>query len=140
MVRTSTGNTSKGDKAKMSDDYFLCGGPHLARNCPTRTKLVALAQELSQEEEKRVACLHRLDVIHARSETRKGHLYMEAKFKDRTRWGLLDNEADTSYLSEGVTRELGISWGPSKGHFKGINGTWMNLDGEARNVSFSIGT
>lgn len=112
----------------------------MAHNCPTRTKLATLAQELSQEKEKQVTRLHRLYAINTSSETRKRHLYIEAKFRDRMRWGLLNTGADTSYLSEGVARELGISWGPSKGHFKSINGTWMNLVGEARNVPLSIGT
>lgn len=32
-VGTSPRKKSKGDKSKISDGFFLCGGSHLARNC-----------------------------------------------------------------------------------------------------------
>ena len=39
-------NQSKGDEAKKAQGCFLCDGPHIARNCPTRKKLAVIIQEL----------------------------------------------------------------------------------------------
>ncbi|CAI9095113.1 OLC1v1030974C1 [Oldenlandia corymbosa var. corymbosa] len=101
--------------------------------------LAALAQGLCQEEEKRVACMKRLDAVHAKAETRQGRLYMEASFANGSRWGMLDTGADTSYLTEEVASSLGVKWTPSKGCFKGVNGEWTGLVGKARDVPLKIG-
>ncbi|CAI9112468.1 OLC1v1012922C1 [Oldenlandia corymbosa var. corymbosa] len=111
----------------------------MARECSSRSKLATLAQGLCQEEERRVTCMKRLDAVHAKAETRQGRLYMEASFANGSRWGLLDMRPDTNYLTEEVARSLGVKWTPSKGRFKGVNGEWMGLLGEARNVPLKIG-
>ncbi|CAI9099262.1 OLC1v1036050C1 [Oldenlandia corymbosa var. corymbosa] len=77
--------------------------------------------------------------VHAKAETRQGRLYMEASFANGSRWGMLDTGADTSYLTEEVANSLGVKWTPSKGRFKGVNGEWTGLVGEARDVPLKIG-
>ena len=138
----STHNTEaiKGDKPKRKfEGCFLCGGTHLARDWPSRTKLAAIAQSLEQENEKKVTCMKRLDAKQAKiNPTRKGRMYVEATLGQRTLWALIDTGADANYINEGTTKSLGLTWTSLKGHFKGVNGEWKEVTGEAKGVPIQI--
>jgi hypothetical protein len=59
--KTGPGKEAKVDKPRRPIECFLCEGLHLVRDCPSRGKLAALAQEMYQDEEQRkVACMQTL--------------------------------------------------------------------------------
>ncbi|KAK6924599.1 hypothetical protein RJ641_008925 [Dillenia turbinata] len=52
---------------------------------------------------------------------------------------LVDTSVEINYTSLDTASMLGLSWMLAKGHFKGINGEWTSLKGEAMSVPVQMG-
>ena len=66
-------------------------------------------------------------------------MYVDATINGHQTKALIDMGADVNYMSLAAARKIGLAWAPVSGHFKGVNGEWTSLVGEAKEVPVSIG-
>ncbi|KAK9725073.1 hypothetical protein RND81_05G120500 [Saponaria officinalis] len=161
--------TTFSDGKLKNRDCFLCGGPHLVRECPQRQKLNALALKMDEEEsEAKMGALRmvdgepsRLGAMRLLNSTRvmenkprveatttnegtsskyKGHLLtVNGEVNDVRTRVLIDSGATHNYVALRVAKDLGIRYTKSGGELKAVNSSSTPIYGVAYQVPIRLG-
>ncbi|PKI40024.1 hypothetical protein CRG98_039594 [Punica granatum] len=102
---------------------FLCDGPHMARECPTKAKLAVLVKaDEDKEEETRLGSLRTLSSITTRKANRsKGLMFADVEIARKAFSALVDTGASNLFISEEGAKKLGLRVERIRGRLKTVN-------------------
>ncbi|PKI73202.1 hypothetical protein CRG98_006400 [Punica granatum] len=132
-------------KPKGKDEWtlkcFLCDGPHMAWECPTKTKLAALMKaDEEKEEETRLGSLCSLSSISTRIVNRsKGLMFVDVEIAGKAFSALVDTGASNLFISEEGVKKLRLLVERTRGRLKTVNSEEVPTYGVAKDVDIRIG-
>ena len=124
---------------------FLCGGPHRAKQCPSRGKVNALVADADQDQEEeplaRASTLQILGALRAERSASEGAglIYVPCVVNGRAVSALVDTGATHNFVSNGMALELGLKTGIVTSKVKAVNSQARQVQGIARNVGICLG-
>lgn len=134
--------TSRKD-SKKDRGCFICGKPHLARDCPKKEKLNALMQEADssdEEEPLRAAPLQLLGALSAEKRSSEtGLIYVDVELEGKTVVALVDSGATHSFLSDRIAKQFELQVRYLDTRVKPVNSRSQQVAGIARHVKTKIG-
>eukprot|EP00253_Pinus_taeda_P030661 PITA_30661 len=143
----------KKDDASKSDDNskekkplkcWLCAGPHVVKNCPSKPKVAAAAQS-DEDDNDSVGMMQILgasattEVTSRRDPERNRLEYVQMKIGDVDVLTMVDSGASHNFMSEDTTRRLGLKFVPVKAQMKTVNSPLMAILGIAEKVDTTLG-
>ncbi|CAO2814184.1 unnamed protein product [Amaranthus hypochondriacus] len=147
----SKGVQPKGDEAKKAQSCFLCDESHIARNCPTRTKLAAIIQELDQEDNQAKLASFRLvdkrDVDEpkertsrrANNELKSSTMIVNGEVNHVDVRVLVDTGASHNFLAIGEAKARGVRFTSAYGKMKAIKSEAIPIYGRSWGVLIRLG-
>ncbi|PKI58978.1 hypothetical protein CRG98_020623 [Punica granatum] len=120
---------------------FLCDGLHMARECPTKAKLVALVKaDKEKEEETRLGSLGIFSSITTRKANRsKGLMFADVEIVGKAFSALVDIGASNLFIFEEGAKKLGLRVKRTRGRLKMVNSEEVPTCGVAKDVDIRIG-
>lgn len=100
--RTSLNNVRDAHPTKKVDGCFLCGGPHVPRNCPKHAKFQAMIQSEQVGEDASVGSLRILNAIKSKTTIlkikKKGLQFVEAIIQGTPMRALVDSGETHNFI------------------------------------------
>ncbi|KAL3499586.1 hypothetical protein ACH5RR_038679 [Cinchona calisaya] len=119
---------------------FFCDGPHMARECPAKAKLAALAMEEEKAEEKQLGALRILNTIKVKkAQKKRGLMFADVEIAGHKLSALVDTGATDFFISIEVAKKLNLQVGKGMGTLKTVNTKEVPVHGLASNVDVAIG-
>ena len=131
---------------KPKTNFFLCDGPHWARECPKRKALNALIKRETEQEGDdahmgSMQLLNALKVKQAKEKPqRKGLMYVEVKVNGMSTKAMIDTGATHNFVSEEEARRLKLQTSKEAGWLKAVTSATKPSQGVARGVTMKIGS
>ena len=128
-------------KSRKPIACFLCDGPHMARDCPSRTKLAAmLVQEEPHEPQPKLDAMRLLGACKTKvGKARRGPLYAEVQLAGQPYKALIDTGASDVFITGDLAQKLGLKVEATSGTMKAVNTAPKPLIGIARQTNIKIG-
>eukprot|EP00253_Pinus_taeda_P027727 PITA_27727 len=140
-------DTPKADNApkeKKPLKCWLCAGPHMVKNCPSKPKVAAAAQE-EEEDHASVGMMQILrasattEITSRRNPERNRLEYVRMKIGGTEVLTMVDSGASLNLMSEDTIRRLGLKFLSVEAHMKTINSPPMTILGIAEKVDTILG-
>ena len=129
---------------------YLCDGPHMMRDCPSKKAIKAMTMqesriEVEEEDAPRMGCIRLLNAVKAsaplpRQQAKGGSLYIDVKVKDTVSRALVDCGATHNFMTADEARRLDVRVTKEAGSVKTVNTPATPIVGVARDVEVHIGT
>ncbi|KAL3499013.1 hypothetical protein ACH5RR_041745 [Cinchona calisaya] len=128
------------DKGKRPIKCFFCDGPHMARECPAKAKLAAMAMEEETAEEKQLGSLRILNTIKVKkSQKKRGLMFADVEIAGHKLSALVDTGATDFFISIEAAKKLNLQVGKGMGTLKTVNTKEVPVHGLASNVDVAMG-
>ena len=135
-------NRNDGQSKGKSKGCYICGGPHMMKECPRKEKLNAIIETEGNEEHeapRRVNPIRMLNALQTEEIVKtQGLLYMKVIINGHGVLAMVDTGATNSFVAERNVKLLGIELQPSTSQFKAVNSDAQQVGGVAC-VSLKIG-
>ncbi|KAG8391291.1 hypothetical protein BUALT_Bualt01G0172700 [Buddleja alternifolia] len=122
---------------------FICGGDHLMRDCPKRSKLNALMTEDDDSGKdvapSRVNPLQLLSAIQGKSPNHKGLMYVKISVNGQVVMAMIDTGATHNFVAEREIQKLGLNVSEHSSRIKAVNSEAKPIKGMAT-VDLVIGS
>ncbi|PKI43756.1 hypothetical protein CRG98_035862, partial [Punica granatum] len=118
--KDKAGSSKPKGKDERMLECFLCDGPHMAQECPTKAKLAALVKaDEDKEEETRLGSLRILSSITTRKANRsKGLMFADVEIAGKAFSALVDTGASNLFISKESAKKLGLRVERTRGRLK----------------------
>ena len=124
-------------------ECFICDGPHMARECPSRGKLAAMVIQGDTEEAARhqnMSAVRLLGAVGAKAETsRKGPMFAEIRLKGQPFQALVDTGASDIMITKEVAAKMEFAMERAHGTMKAVNSVPKPLVGTVKRVPVQLG-
>ena len=150
---SNAASTSRDDKGgdrrrdfKPRSNFFLCDGPHWARQCPKRKALSAMIERETKQEgdNTHMGSMQLLNALKAKQTKMqlqsKGLMYVEAQVNGMSAKAMIDTGATHNFVSEEEARRLKLRTSKEAGWLKAVNSIAKPSQGVARGVTIKIGS
>ncbi|KAL3524836.1 hypothetical protein ACH5RR_013208 [Cinchona calisaya] len=128
------------DKGKRPLKCFFCDSPHMARECPAKAKLTAMAMEEEKAEEKQLGSLRILNTIKVKKSQKKmGLMFADVEIAGHKLSALVDTGATDFFIPIEAAMKLNLQVGKGMGTLKTVNTKEVPVHGLASNVDVAIG-
>ena len=122
---------------------FICGGPHMMKECPRKEKLNAIIETEEREENsespRRVNPIRMLNTLQTEEMVRtQGLTYVKVTINGHNVMAMVDTGSTNSFMADRNVKLLGIKLQPSTSHFKAVNANAQQVGGVAC-VSLKVG-
>ena len=130
---------------KQKTNYFLCDGPHWARECPKRKALNALIERETKQEgdDAHMGSIQLFNALKVKQDKEqpqsKGLMYVEAKVNGMSTKAMIDTGATHNFVSEEEARRLKLQTSKEARWFKAVKSVAKPSQGVARGVTMEIG-
>ena len=131
-------------KTKKLVKCWIYAEPHTVKNCPSRPKVVAIAQSNAKKEELSVGMMQILGAVAAmevvsRRDTKRNKLeYVWMKIGGMEVLTIVDSGATNNFMSEDVARRIGLKFVPVKAQMKTVNSPPNSILGVAERVDTAL--
>ncbi|KAE8658935.1 hypothetical protein F3Y22_tig00116965pilonHSYRG00363 [Hibiscus syriacus] len=118
---------------------FSCGGNHMKRDCPQLVKVAAIKENDGVESE-----TLKLGSIHSTMEVKKGHkkkglVYVDITVAGQKMRALVDTGASELFMSEQITKRLGLHVEKASGSIKTVNAEEVPIARVAKGIELTVG-
>ncbi|KAH7569637.1 hypothetical protein JRO89_XS06G0224500 [Xanthoceras sorbifolium] len=137
---------AKGKEPMQSKNsgYFICSGPHCARDCPMKERVSALISQGAETSDSdadvvRANCVQLLNTIRVVKQPPYDLMQVQVQVNGKCIRALLDTGADSNYLAQHMVDGLGLTVSKSSKRVKAVNLGTVAVLGETE-IEVGLGT
>jgi len=141
-------DASKADdssKTKKALKCWICAGPHMVKNCPSKPKVAAIAQSDAKNEGSSVGMMQILgasattEEVSRRDPERNRLEYVRMKVGGADILTMVDSGASHNFMGEDTVRRIGLKFVPARAQMKTVNSPPIEVLGIAERVDTTLG-